>query len=389
MSDSVAAGNPPGTHEADGGPILAKNSLLDLSVPISDKNRPPIFGKNRELPQTICELIEQLSRFDGQFARFPADDLRIVGDSLVTGGVRLRLDTAGIERLCQQMGLPHSYVPGLKESARTPLLNYHLAEGDHCPTGQHREKLNVVGRDGTFVGFARSDLADLRARELTAAVLEGLGPDPQRRLEVHRLSLADERCEFELLATGVYEEAAPGDVVIGGLAVRYSPIGRHAVSVETFLFRPNCANGLTHRWCSAEHPISRTRRLPLDHAEAKAIQFRQVRQLAVSVWQGLPQRLGEVAALREERLESVEAFLAQLLRPARLWTRPMRRYLQQALAAEEEQGTAYAALNAVTRVATHQPQLSARQRRALSALGGLIAHRHAHICPKCYSVVGR
>jgi hypothetical protein len=192
-----------------------------------------------------------------------------------------------------------------------------------------------------------------------------------------------------LLAPGVYEEAAPGDIVVGGLAVSYSPIGRHAVGVETFLFRRTCANGLTHRWCSTERSISRTRRLPQDHAEAKAIQFRQVRQLAASVWQGLPQRLAEVAALRQERLESVEAFLAQLLRPARLWSAPIRRYLHAALAAEEEQGTPYAALNAVTRVATHQPQLGARQRRALAGLGGLIAHHHAHICPKCYSVVGR
>jgi hypothetical protein len=164
--------------------------------------------------------------------------------------------------------------------------------------------------------------------------------------------------------------------------VSYSPIGRHAVSLETFLFRRICANGLTHRWCTAERAISRTRRLPRDQAAAKATQFRQVRRLVVNIWQGLPQRLAEVAALRQEQLASVEAFLAQLLRPARLWSAPMRRYLHAALAAEDEQGTAYAALNAVTRVATHQPQLSARQRRALSALGGLIAHRHAHICPK-------
>jgi hypothetical protein len=387
MSDSPAAVDSLPTKQTVAS-IFVKNSLLDLSVPISDTNRPPIFDKNRELPQTISELAQQLSRFDEQFARFPADDLKIVGDSLVAGGVELRLDPAGIQRLCEQMGLPRSYVSRLKAPARTPLLNYHLTEGDHYRAASHR-KLNVVGREGVFVGFARSDLAELNARELTAAVLEAVGPDPQRRLTVHRFWLNDERCEFVFLASDVFTEVTAGDTVVGGLAVSYSPIGRHAVSVETFLFRRTCANGLTHRWCSAERPISRTRRLPRDHSEAQAIQFRQVRQLAASVWQGLPQRLGEVAALRQERLECVEGFLAQLLRPARLWSRPMRRYLQQALAAEKEQGTTYAALNAVTRVATHQPQLSGRQRRMLSALGGLIAHRHAHICPKCYSVVGR
>jgi len=270
---------------------------------------------------------------------------------------------------------------------RTQLLNFHFAQGEQCRRTRGGRNPTVISRNGSFVGFARSDLTDLGPHELLSAFLAGIAGEADQ-LAVNRLTLGAVRVEFELVASQVLEEVASGDVIHGGLLVSYSPIGAHAVSVETFLFRRICRNGLTHRPCGAERAISRTRRLPREHAHAKAIQLCQVQQLASAVWQSLRPRLAEVAALRNERLDHVEVFLGQLLRRTRLWSQSMMRFLLEALSAEDERGTAYAALNAVTHVATHRTELSPRQRRAMSALGGLIAHRHTHICPRCYSIVG-
>jgi hypothetical protein len=173
------------------------------------------------------------------------------------------------------------------------------------------------------------------------------------------------------------------------MLVSYSPIGARGVAVETLLLRQACENTLRHRVCRAEQSICRTRRLSHKHTLAAAIQGDQVRQLARVVWKGLPSKLSEVAALRKERIEKVEAFLGQLVRKARLRQRLVLRRLEESLQAQEEQGTAYAALNAITYVATHRRELPARQRRTLSALAGLLAHRHTHHCPRCYSVLGR
>jgi len=38
-------------------------------------------------------------------------------------------------------------------------------------------------------------------------------------------------------------------------------------------------------------------------------------------------------------------------------------------------------------VATHDPELSPRQRRVLSLLGGLLAFSGVHICDHCFSVL--
>jgi hypothetical protein len=370
-------------------PPLVLEKTMPVPIFAEDKELAAILAGNRERPATIAELCGQLASFDSQFTRVPVGrTVRVEGQVLHTGCVRAHLDAPGVERLCEQLGVPRHYVAGLNEPLRNPLLNFHLARGDHYRRVRGDGKLNVVSRNGAFVGFARSDLTDLSPQALIAAVLEGVGGEPDRRVAVNRLMLGEERVEFELISLPITEQVATGDIFHGGLLVSYSPIGRHAVSVETFLFRRICRNGLTHRRCIAERAISRTRRLPRDHAQAKEIQFRQVRQLASDVWEGLRPRLVEVAALRNERLDNVEAFLGQLLRRTRLWSQSMMRFLLEALSAEDERGTAYAALNAVTHVATHRPELSSRQRRAMSALGGLIAHRHTHICPRCYSIVG-
>jgi hypothetical protein len=388
---------------AKGDKVMSESGLstfgrFPLALP-HNGSATPIFGESRrslaisaensEPTRTIAALREQLAAFDSQFARIAVDDtLRVEGQSLLVGGMGLKLDSPGVERLCEQMRLPYSYLAGLDEWARTWLLNLHLMRGDLRRVGAGHGRLNAISHDGAFVGFARSDLADLPARELITGVIESIGANADD-LSVHRLSLGEERVEVELIAHRVLEEVVAGDAVHGGLFISYSPLGAHAVSVETFLLRKRCGNGLRHRLCSAERGISRTRRLSRSHASADAIQLQQVRRLAAAVWAGLPARLAEVAALHEERLDDVEAFLAHLLRRARLWSGAMRGFLQEALTAEDENGTAYAALNAVTRVATHRPELTAKQRRGLSALAGLIAHRHTHICPKCYSILAR
>lgn len=55
--------------------------------------------------------------------------------------------------------------------------------------------------------------------------------------------------------------------------------------------------------------------------------------------------------------------------------------------AEGGEDTIYGAINAVTRVATHERELSERQRHILTALAGLLAFPEVHVCPRCNSIL--
>jgi hypothetical protein len=55
---------------------------------------------------------------------------------------------------------------------------------------------------------------------------------------------------------------------------------------------------------------------------------------------------------------------------------------------EGEENSHYGAVNALTRVATHDLDLSERQRRVLASLAGILAFSEVHVCPRCFSVLG-
>jgi hypothetical protein len=54
---------------------------------------------------------------------------------------------------------------------------------------------------------------------------------------------------------------------------------------------------------------------------------------------------------------------------------------------EGAEPTAFGVLNALTRVATHDPSLSDQQRRRLDLLAGIFAGQDVHLCSHCYSLI--
>jgi hypothetical protein len=55
--------------------------------------------------------------------------------------------------------------------------------------------------------------------------------------------------------------------------------------------------------------------------------------------------------------------------------------------AEGSEPSAFGALNALTRVATHSAELPEWQRQRLSRLAGIFANQDVHLCPHCFSVL--
>ena len=140
-----------------------------------------------------------------------------------------------------------------------------------------------------------------------------------------------------------------------------------------------------HRECVTRR-ASRTRRLPHDHPHARDLQRAQVRRLANDVWEALEEKLQALPQLQEEQIEVMHVFRRWLQRSRLSICRLLPRL---ELAWQEEGGatTMYAAVNAVTRLATHCDDLTERERYILARLGGLLAFRRLHLCPRCYSVL--
>jgi ribosomal protein L17 len=205
---------------------------------------------------------------------------------------------------------------------------------------------------------------------------------------------ADSRLELDLVSPAKALEIRRGDVVKAGLHIEHSRYGDHATQVHAFIYRLICANGMTRRECVSAEGIVRTRKLPADHPRAKELLLDQVRRLTARTWEKLESQLTELRSTSERRA-SVQELLRQWLQRARISTRvtgatPPRTVMDRLLTAWRAEGaedTTYAAVNALTSVGSHDTELTSRQRRLLSSLGGLLAFSGLHICPRCFSVL--
>lgn len=331
--------------------------------------------------QTIENAIREVGAHEAdlELHQVQAHELSADGFALCSGNKRWELQPDGLKHLCGRARAPAEYIGNLTPKVAGQLLQYHI---DHGDIGGGT--LTLVSRSGAFLAIKRTDLAELTGTEVLQSVLDGLS-DRAADLSVAALQINPDSFVIDILGEQISRAVAPGDVIRGGLRVEHSLIGEWATVVQTYFLRLVCNNGMVHRECTGKKSL-RTRRLRADWADAKQQQMSQIRRLAEREWEKLEAKLTAIQALQESRID-VEAFLTRWVQQARLSPRNLLPVLRQAWREEEQAPTAFGAINALTRVATHSTRVNPRQRRILGHLAGLLAFRELHWCSHCMSLL--
>ena len=272
----------------------------------------------------------------------------------------------------------------LSPKLRDDLFAFHLRS-----MGQGRGRLNdgssrIIHRDGVFIDLGRTDLHTLGGGEVLHAVRDGFGSDAAT-FEVQELEIRDEAFRLDIVSPSVFAEVRPGDVIEAGVRVEHAYTGERATTVMAFVVRLVCSNGMVHRECVASRRTARTRRLDANREDAGILQVGQIRRMTEEIRKELEPKLVAIGRLAEERADRSQ--LEQFLRQARMHSRGLVDQLRRAWAAEGDEQTAFGLFNALTRLATHGTELSARQRAMLARLAGIYANRSAHLCPHCFSIL--
>ena len=198
--------------------------------------------------------------------------------------------------------------------------------------------------------------------------------------------MTDESLNIQLVTPRKTIEVTPGDIVQSGLSINHHRFGFQATWIEAFNLRLACSNGMTRREC-VKGGLTRTRRLSDDDPDNKGSQIEQIGRLTEQTWTGLERQL-EALRTTSERPADVETLLRSWLRKARISEKKMVPRLLAAWAREGSERTEYAAVNALTWVATHgDVAVTQRQRRLLGSMAGLLAFRGVHLCERCWSVL--
>jgi hypothetical protein len=320
--------------------------------------------------------------WDGGFSEVPitADQLEFHPEGVLHAGRIIPMRQDNRTRLFGKIPAPGSYL-----EKRTPEFQA-SALAEHAARGDFGSRPTLILSNGELVTIVRGELLSLSNADTIKAVQEGLG-DYQDRLTVAKIGGDPETLDVELISPSKAITVRPGDVVQSGLHIVHHRFGNQATVVEAFIYRLICRNGMTRREC-VPNGLARTRKLPVDFPNNRELQIGQIRRLTQQNWNGLQAQLD---ALKEtsERPARVEELLSRWLQRARISVRAMMPRLRAAWAEEGGENSHYGAVNALTRVATHDRELSERQRRVLASLAGLLAFAEVHICERCFSVLTR
>jgi len=344
-------------------------------------------------PLSFNELKARASLWDAEFLEMdpvPIERLAIADAALIFGKSSISLGQDARNRLFEKVGAPATYLE--KRSIDVQMV----ALRDHIRQGGFGRAAKPVLRDGELFTLRCDDLIELTHSEVLNAVAESLG-DSVDGLKLSRIDYTDGRLELDLVSSEKAIEVRRGDLVTAGLHIEHSRYGNQATQVQAFVYRLVCENGMTRRECISGDGIVRIRKLPASHPGGKELLLDQVRRLAARTWQNLEPQLRELRAT-SERHADVPHLLRQWVQRARFSTRTTSRnrarrvptVMDRLLAAWRDSGaedTTYGAINALTWIGSHDPELSLRQRRTLSLLGGLLAMSRVHLCDKCFSLL--
>jgi hypothetical protein len=359
---------------------------IDHGLRVDAKNhsgaaRADLLGAPHQLDgrksHTLTDLREQIARSNADVVEMPVSNLDFEADGLCYDQGFLRVDEMAFRRLCGLVKAPPSYLERHSPELRAAVLAAHARLGDFG------RRPVIVARGESLLTIVRGHLVNLSELEVIDGVTDILGPESDR-LVLSKIVSDVDRLEVELVSPAKATEVRVGDIIHGGLSIVHSRYGEKATVIQSFIKRLVCQNGMTQRECPTINGIGRTRRVPITRPGGRETQLNQIRLLTRQAWNSLEARLEAVKDTSDQPVRVRELLENWLLR-ARLSGQ-----LRRLLAAWREDGaedTLFGAMNAVTRVATHERELSERQRRILTELAGLLAFREVHVCPRCNSIL--
>ncbi len=364
---------------------------------------PAEYGRSVAVEDTsLGALIEQLSEIDSRFSCVPVTNrtpVVVEPSQLRIGDDNLILTDDGWNRVAKECGASSTYWSQFERGFRSEIAQYHIDHGQLMTPKGPGEGVEAIAVQNRFIGFRQSHLVHLNFVSVLQAVITGLGSDSQF-FTVNRFQMTDESMFVELKTSRRTRAVQVGDIVEGGIAFSHSFLGTTPTTVDLFVFRCVCSNGMALRHCIGHAAISRSRRLKRKGDNSVPDAVSQIERMTQERMGHLDALLTSLGRLPEARIapaigtdgeESMRRFLMPTLRATHLWSDDLWQRVLAPAWRHAHGGNGelheFAAVNTVTYVATHQQDLSFRQRRTLARLAGLLAFRRVHVCPRCHNAV--
>jgi rubrerythrin len=251
------------------------------------------------------------------------------------------------------------------------------------------EKISIsIHKEKEVIGFSNADLITLPGTEVLETAFDVM-PDSSKsdleQLVVRKFICGSDTLELDITTPRSSVEIKVGDIVSAGISIYHSSSGIFATQISTFLYRLVCTNGLLIPICQNDKRL-KIRRLDISRF-SKDDMLENIRRISKIAWEELDIKLQAFANLSKDNVDP-EAILADLANRMHL-NRKLTKALHDALY-EDEFGfdsSRISSIHALSRVATHYPELNSMFRRRLMEASGILSQEKIHRCSKCGSIV--
>jgi len=336
--------------------------------------------------QDLKELSEQVRTEYTGFSSYiiPSQHLRISDQGLLhTGENKFPMTVEGLNQFAQAAEIPKPFFRRLPVDLRSITFN-RLFEKNVSSRKIGPELRVNLNKNMQVVGFDDPKLLRIGVDKLMKAVCSSL-PDglSAEQIEVGNYTFSPNRLHFSCFSPMEPSEPQPGDIINWGIDVLHSLAGDDGTKIFCYLRRLICKNGAIAHICSEDRQL-RARRLNTGRFHAEHVS-NQIRRLLSEAWVQSKHKLSTIKTLLDTDKVNLE-FLRQQRTRFSLNNRTLES-IEHALYEDEfgETNTQYDVFNALSRVATHDNQLSFRQKRTLSRMAGEFSQQDVHKCKNCGS----
>lgn len=332
----------------------------------------------------LIQLTERIEEAYGAFRNcsVPSANVELTeAGYLDTGKNRFRVPFDNLDVLAEWTRIPRTFYRELPPELQSSLFNvcWRRAVSDGKLPRHIRVRLDAEKR---FVGFDDPQLLRISPSKVIGVIQtslpEGLSSE---QIQVARCDSTPGRLWLSLFSPDIEDQPRPGDIINGGIDIVHHLSGKAGTRVSCYLRRLVCTNGATIHVCQEDRQL-RTRRLANGRFD-EADMLRQLDHLLGQAWSQLPEKIEAIKSLLQKDQMPIP-YLRQQRTRFSLNQRTLNA-IERAIGNDELglTGTQYDVFNAISRVATHEEDLTFRQRRLLGRMAGEFSQQTVHKCEKC------
>ena len=293
--------------------------------------------------------------------------------AVIIDGNDYALTDGSFRQIAEQMNIPVPYARRLPDDLLAYTVNYFIKEGKN-------NHLAALVEDNKLRSFMKVNTPYVSNTEMFDAVKEATGDD----FILKYTKMTDTKTSFSILPSD-YQNSIDGSNLFGGVKVVYSDAWDVHPSIDSYIWRELCANGMINE---LENRKFRVTNAPHDDV------IRQIRDFATVAINKIPDLFDNFYNLLSEKVEDYSKILQRVVLEYKLSNKVLTRLMFWAVhpdflatISNEKIENMHDVVNLITYVGSHDGELTPEIRQRLLEIGGNLTLNHHDRCGNCGSSV--